>query len=110
MLQAGQWYSAGTAVDDWPDAAAILDTNTITVYLEAAKSQVLAYAPPLDDGAPIPQSYAIAQLMQTRNIWNASKVSPAGNIGDGSFASTPFPLDWMVRQMLRPRRGIPAVW
>ena len=110
MITSGTWYDEESALEDWPDAYSIDDTGTLTVYLEVAKSQVLAYAPALTEDALIPEAYAVAQLMQARNIWNASKVSPSGDIGEGSYAVTPHPLDWMVKQLLRPRRGVPVIF
>jgi len=110
MFATGTWYDEESALEDWPDAYSIDDSGTLTMYLEVAKSQVLAYAPALANDAPIPEAYAVAQLMQARNIWNASKVSPSGDINTGSYASTPFPLDWQVRQLLRPRRGVPVIF
>jgi hypothetical protein len=48
--------------------------------------------------------------MQARNQWNAAKVDPAnGGLGDESFIVTPHPLDWMIKQILRPATAIPVV-
>ncbi|WIB64371.1 hypothetical protein [Curtobacterium sp. MCBD17_040] len=101
------WHSIDSARDEWPGAPEDLRLYTV---LALAKEQVLAYAPVLEAGAVVPMNFRQAQLMQARNIWNSSKADPSnGQIGDGSFVITPFPLDWMVQQMLRPRRGMPAV-
>ena len=57
----------------------------------------------------IPLRYRKYQLMQARNIWNASKVDPSnGAFDDSSYAIKPFPLDWTIKQGLRPKRGVPA--
>jgi hypothetical protein len=40
--------------------------------------------------------------MQVRNTWNATKTNPEGMLGGGDFTVRPFPLDWMVRQLIRP--------
>ena len=59
--------------------------------------------------AIVPDSYRQAQLMQARNVWNASKASPSGDFDGASYGLTSFPLDWMVRQLLRPKRGVPVL-
>jgi len=101
------WHTLPSARADWHDAPDIDDR--LYTLLQIAKDNVLDYAPALRDGAPIPTAYRQAQLMQARNIWNAASVDPAGDLGDGSFALTPHPLDWEIKQILRPRRAIPAV-
>ena len=58
----------------------------------------------------IPTRYALAQLMQAKNMWNAGRVDASGGIGDGGdFVIRPVPLDWHVKQLLRPKRGAPRV-
>lgn len=58
------------------------------------------------DVLDIPVSYRSAQLMQARNVWNSGQASPSGgdgfdNIGFG--LTTTHPLDWQIKQLLRPR-------
>ncbi len=53
----------------------------------------------------IPESYRWAQLQHARNIWNATNVNPSAGYGmdePGSFMIRPFPLDWAIKQRLRP--------
>lgn len=88
-----------------------LDDALLEVLLEVAKSEVLAFAPALaeaDANTP-PVSYVYAQIQHAQNKLNASRVGPGGDVGDGTFALSPFPLDWSIRQTLRPKRGIPRV-
>lgn len=119
-----EWHTAESARDQWADAPTDDGDNpnaSLEELLNAAQSAVLAYAPELDgtyiidDGyieqvmAGIPDAYRIAQLMQARNIWNAKKASPAGEFDNGSYGLSSFPLDWAIRQLLRPKRGRPVM-
>lgn len=102
------WLTLDGIRDSWPDApTADLDLFEI---LWTAKQQVIDYAPALAAGERPPLNYKTGQKMQARNIWNATKVDPSsGGVGDGSFVIRPFPLDWMVKQQLRPATAVPRV-
>lgn len=90
--------------------------------LAVSMQQCLAYAPiPVDytalfeallgDEVPdliVPPGHREAHFQQARNIWNAAKVGPNGSQGD-TFGLSPFPLDWHVQQLLRPKTGVPVV-
>lgn len=110
------WHTPEDAPAQWSDAPSAAD---LTELLDVARGQVLAYAPAgdytdtahlvTDPAADIPTSWRVAQLMQARNIWNARLTDPGnGEIGDDTFVIRPFPLDWTIKQMLRPRRGTPV--
>lgn len=102
------WHTLDSARNAWPDAPPY--DAWLYELLVVAKQQVLDYAPKLEAGARPPVNYRKAQLMQCRNLWNATKVDPAsGGMGDDSFVIQPFPLDWMVKQVLRPKTGVPVV-
>lgn len=55
----------------------------------------------------IPTNYRFAQMMHVRNLWNAAKVAADGTNGGETFELVARPLDWHVKQVLRPLR---AVW
>lgn len=100
------WHTLESARDQWADAP--LDDESLSELLEVAKVAVLAYAPalPPTDPEDIPVSYRVAQLMQARNVWNSGQANPGGgdgfdNIGYG--LTTKHPLDWQIKQLLRPR-------
>ena len=101
------WTTLAMARTSWRD----LPTDPRVAYelLQVAKRDVIAYAPALAAGAPIPDSYRTAQVMHARDIWNSGVTDPSGDIGSETFATTPYPMDWMVRQVLRPKRAIPKV-
>lgn len=107
------WHTLESARSEWIDAP--LDDDQLNELLEVARDAVLAFAPALDgevvsdDGYlsvipdTIPTAYRVAQLMQARNVWNSTKASPTGDFDGGGFSLTTFPLDWQVKQLLRPR-------
>lgn len=103
------WATLDMARDEWADARTLADV-ILWRLLDTAKGDVLAYAPALPDAAPIPLRYAEAQIMQARNRWNALKVDPAsGGLGEGDFVIRPFPLDWQIKQLLRPKQAVPVI-
>lgn len=102
------WYTLDTAREDWPSAPGY--DPWLYDLLWVARNDVLAYAPALPEHGRPPVNYRRAQLQQARNIWNASKVDPAsGGLGEDDFTIRPFPLDWAIKQTLRPRRATGAL-
>lgn len=103
------WHTIDSARQEWYTGAPSLDRRLFQL-LQMAKQQVVEFAPALADNEPVPANYAEAQLMQARNLWNAGRVDPsAGGLGDEEFVIRPFPLDWIVKQVLRPQKGIGAI-
>lgn len=104
------WYTVDTAREDWALGEATTSDARLHQLLELAKQQVLAFAPALAEDAAIPVHYRAAQLAQAQNLYNAGVVDPAtGDAGTDGFALRPYPLDWMIQQMLRPKHGTPVV-
>lgn len=100
------WHTLDSARAEWHQAP---DTDvTLWTVLETARIDCEAYAPKLN-GRPVPVNYRAAQLAQARNTLNAGRVNPAGEYGQESFSLSPFPLDWKVKALLRPKRGVPVV-
>lgn len=108
-----EWHTLDSARGEWADAEHLSDA-VLYQLLADVREQVLAFAPALFDaeGAPlpVPARYRRGQLVQARNTLNAQGVDPAnGEDGNDTFAIRPFPLDWQVKQILRPKHGIPVV-
>lgn len=99
------WHTLDSANDEWSDSRSVDDARLFQL-LELARQQVVAYAPALAEGARPPINYREGQRMQARNILNSARAE-AGE--DGEFVLRPFPLDWMVKQILRPKSGVPVV-
>ena len=102
------WHSLVSARYGWVDAP--WQDSLLGDLLEVAKIQCVAYAPALGEDVLAPVNYRVAQLMQTRNLWNASKADPSsGGIGEDNFVVRPYPMDWVVKNILRPKRAVPVV-
>lgn len=103
------WHTLDSARQEWGDAEALSDLNLFRL-LELSRQQITVYGPTLAEGAPVPENYKRAQLMQARNLLNAIRVDPAsGNTGEDTFSLTPYPLDWVIKQVVRPLSAVPVV-
>lgn len=99
-----------TARPLWRDTPA--DDAAAALYLNAAAEQCFAYAPPLPAGTPVgmvPETWFLAIVMQARNIYNAGKAAPSGDFDGSGYGVVTFPLDWQVKSLLRPQRGLGAI-
>jgi hypothetical protein len=105
------WHDLISVRDEWIDAPE--SDDLLDELLEVAQLSIVAYAPALpvsETEVPvIPTSYRYAQLQQVKNLWNAGRVDSAGGMGDEGFVFRPHPLDWVIKQILRPRRAVPRV-
>ncbi|MBU4213840.1 MAG: hypothetical protein KJ792_04195 [Actinobacteria bacterium] len=93
--------------DRWADAP--LSDHVLATALLAAHEQLAVYAPALADGAPIPERYKQAEVLQVRGLWQAQERD--GDVigyGDG-YAVRVRPLSQDVKSLLRPKRGVPVV-
>lgn len=104
------WHNLDSAREnDWPDARDMADV-TLHELLDTARRDVLAFAPALPADSGVPTAYRQAQLMHARNRWNAALADPSsGDIGAEGFALPARPLDWQVKQLLRPTQGVPTI-
>lgn len=100
------WHTITTAREDWPDAPD--SDRRLAELLAVARDQCEAFAPRIAAPNWPPAGYRLAQLTQARNLWNGSRVDAGGAAGIDGFALAPFPLDWQVKQMLRPRNPRPV--
>jgi len=99
------WHTLASIRTEWRDAADIPDTQLYSL-LSTARFQCEEFAPAYDGQAPL--RYRQAQAMQARNLYIATKADPSGNVGDEGFTIRPFPMDWVVKGILRPKRGRPV--
>lgn len=98
------WHTLESAREQWLDAPD--GPDELSELLESAKIQCEAYAPAVV--GPVPVTYRQAQLMQARNLWQSVKSDPQGQVGPDGLAITVYPLDWIVKALLRPKRGVPS--
>lgn len=107
-MPVGEWFDEDTIRDVWIDAPD--DEETLEMLVGAALVQVQTYiAWDPESTADVPANYRQAQLMQTRNLWNAAAVDPSGGMGGGDFVLRPFPLDWQVKLLLKPKGAVPVI-
>lgn len=112
-----EWHDAESARANWDDAP--FDDEVLDELLEVARGQVIAYSPSKKadpivaaDSVVVPVRYRLAQLRQAQNMWSAQNVDSSGSVGDGGdFSLTPVthPLDWHVKQIIRPKGATPRV-
>lgn len=84
-----------------------LDVATLESLLQAAYELCSAYAPAVVP-SPIPERYLLAQMEQAKSMWEASRKS-GDELGPEGFAIRIFPMDWSVKNLLRPKRGLGSV-
>lgn len=100
------WHTLDSARALWSDASAITDPRLFQL-LELARAQVEQYGTTLT-GSDAIRAQREAQLGQARNLLNAGRVE-SGDDGTDSFVLRPFPLDWMIKQILRPKKPLGAL-
>lgn len=119
------WYTLETLRTDWREAPS--SDSLLQQLIDASQQQILAFDNGYnwrltthtdDDGNPIdfpgdypagavPNSLVMGQRMQARNLWNANRVDPqSGADGDDTFVLRPYPLDWVIKQVIRPKRAV----
>lgn len=103
----GQWHDVISARLEW--AGAPEADGTLHRILDVARDQVEAYAPDIDPAASFPERYRQAQLVQARNTFNASLTNGDQQTDVGGFVVTIRPLDWAVKQLIRPQSLTKAV-
>ncbi|HWU46234.1 MAG TPA: hypothetical protein VN133_05715 [Humibacter sp.] len=115
------WLTTDT-VDAWPQAPTAAKVQQV---LDAAKAAILAFdagycwgittalntdadgnavAWPGDYPAgQVPSALVMAERMHARRVWAASRVDPS-NTGKKKFTPVDIPLDWVAKQVARPKR------
>jgi hypothetical protein len=96
------WHNLESIAEGWVNANQ-LDQATLYSLLEAAREQCEAYAPKLLEGAPVPERYRAAHMLQTRALWQ-SLTANADPSSVGEFAVPVFSMDYTVKKLLRPPR------
>ncbi|MCE4024667.1 hypothetical protein LXM50_01630 [Microbacterium sp. Au-Mic1] len=101
---AGLWFSGDTPTRlgrtyAWEGAV------NASASAETYRPNVFVPAPP-----EIPENYFLAIITQARNMANAGVAPVSGGDFDGSgYGVNTYPLDWAVKQMLRPEQGLGAI-
>lgn len=81
--------------------------DDLLLPLSAAAIQCAEFAPDLPEGTPVPTNWIAAQVLQTRALVRAGIVGSGDQAGGYGETVTLFPMDWVVKGLLRPRHGKP---
>jgi len=97
---------------DFPDAPA--DPDVLATYLATAYEQCVEYLPHTRDALtgelvpvvpdPLPDRLVKAQIWQARALYASVVTGPGDQVGVDGMRVTVYPMDWSVRNLLRPRR------
>ena len=90
----------------WPGAEDYEDGD-LDFPFEVARIQCTRFAPALAEGSAVPDNYVAAQVMQARALARAGIVGSGDQAGGYGDVVTVFPMDWNVKNLLRPKRGKP---
>lgn len=94
---------ADTVERHWPDAVTEAP-ETLASLLRTAWESCEAYAPKLAEGAPVPERYKLAQILQAKALWAMQRQGPGDQFNDQGYSVAIYPLDARIRQLLRPKR------
>jgi hypothetical protein len=86
----------------WEDAA-VIDEVTLEKLFIAAHELCLAYAPVLPEGAPVPERYRLAEILQARDIWSKMESGNRDEYGPDGMRLSVTHLDYQARNLLRPK-------
>lgn len=92
----------------WPGVGDGLEADDLLIFVfEVARIQCERFAPALPEGAVVPENYVAAQVMQARALVRAGITGSGDQSGGYGETVAVFPMDWTVKNLLRPRRGRP---
>lgn len=94
--------------DLWPGAVDLTDT-ALEMVLAAAREQCEAFAPATTAPDDPPVRYVLAQALQAKALARAGFVGADDQVGGYGEGVTVYPMDWQVKNLLRPRQGRPYV-
>lgn len=86
------------------------EPDALTLYLDAARVQCQAYlsngTDEWEDPAEIPANWILAQVQQARALSMSALAQGRDALGGYGETVTIFPMDWQVKNLLRPARGL----
>ena len=105
------WYTPETITNVWREASSMHESE-LAEMLAVAREECEAFAYPEDiaDPANIPARVALAHRLHAQAIWNSQKTT--GRDDDLTLSGqtvTVYPMDWQVKQHLRPRGAVPGI-
>lgn len=121
------WLTAQETLEGpyWPQCD--LELQELSLLLTSAQIQCEDYAPAAEyalevtgatvtvdvdgviTGTVVPESWRLAQAQQARALWRSGAAGSNDQIGGDGLTITVFPMDWNVKNLLRPKRGVPTL-
>ena len=99
------WLTVGDErLPDLWDGSADLSDAGLALVLAAAREQCEAYGPTQPDPDNVPARWVIAHALQARALTRAGFVGAADQGGGFGDQVTVYPMDWQVKNLLRPKR------
>lgn len=102
------WHTLASARAEWEDAEELSDVRLYRL-LAVAKVECIAWARPWPAGELPPVNLPEGQLLHARNRNAAWRVDPVNGSDDSTFNIGAHPMDWVVKQILRPAYGARVV-
>ncbi|TDE91585.1 hypothetical protein EXU48_15680 [Occultella glacieicola] len=105
------WLTPVEVVTDayWPSCPLVpadeVDAKALDRLLTSARIQCEEFAPTLAEGADVPENWRLAQAFQARALYRSARAGSQDRLGEDGLAVTVFPMDWTVKNLLRPKRG-----
>ena len=87
--------------EDWADT---IPEATLREALEAAHEQCVADLPLRPTPPVIPARWVLAQKLQARALIRSTYTGRNDEAGLDALAVTVYPMDWTVKNLLRPKR------
>lgn len=101
------WMDLDTARAWWSDAPA--DDAMLYMILRNARTAIEAWAPKLPADSPAPPAhYTQGQLLQAQAIATLGQTNPQEEVGFEQMSTRVYPLDWNIKQLVRPRSAVPV--
>lgn len=104
------WATPEQAAAVWKACVKDVPADVLPLLLTAATEACAVYAPAWPADTPVPYRYTLATIYQAREVWTAS--TRDGDLiaaAPDALAQRARDLTVTVRQLLRPRRGIPGI-
>lgn len=102
------WVTVERARSGWADSDT-MSNRELAEWLASAYAECEAYAPALAVGVDPSENLRVAQIYQARATWRALSENTQNQMGPDGYQIIVYPLDWTVKQMLRPKRGKPVL-
>lgn len=108
-----QWILSGSderLPELWPGSVDLTE-DALELVLAAAAEACEAFQPravALNTANELPASYVLAQILHARGLARAGTTGSNDNAGFPGETVTVFPMDWQVKNLLRPKKA-PAI-